>query len=105
MSENSTDAEKWKVILNAPYYEISTLGKIRRIPRKNIVHDPTKKRSTAVTALRTGDTTITHFLVGELVLDTYVPKPSRHHTYPAFKDGNARNPVLSNVYWSNVKVV
>jgi len=103
-SSSSTAEEKWKRINDAPFYEISTLGRIRRIPKNVIVYAPTKRRTSEIVVLRTGERMATHFLVSQLVLDNYVLKPSKKHIYVGFRDGNKHNPVLSNVYWSDVKI-
>lgn len=99
---NTEEEERWKRIIDAPCYEVSTYGRVRRSPKNVIVYDVKAKRRPGVT-LRTGPKQLTYFTVGPLVLLAYVAKPTPKHIYAAYKDGDPFNPRLDNMYWSETK--
>lgn len=97
-------SERWKVIRDASFYEISTYGRIRRLPSNVIVYDPAKKKSPLV-ALRTHFGTVTQFHVARLVLETFTKAPSPKHKFVKHLDGSYRNINIQNLEWSDVDLL
>ncbi|WP_448677289.1 NUMOD4 motif-containing HNH endonuclease [Delftia acidovorans] len=106
--------EQWKPIAGYEgFYEISTLGRVRSLPRIDSIGRARKGRMKATPIDRTStgyrfarlskDGIAKKLVVHVLVLETFVgPRPS-----PAMEachgDGDRANPVLSNLRWDTAK--
>lgn len=94
--------ESWKPVVGFKrHYEVSNLGRVRRIGGKVLKSDAPTARYCLVQLCVLGKRTTRNVHV--LVLRAFVgPRPGRNFE-ANHKDGNKRNPVLSNLEWSTKK--
>lgn len=90
---------KWKTLDKiCRFYEISTDGEIRHKKTKRKRKATPKPTRAAVSLFNHETKKTTHVDVATIMLKTFVCEPPLKHS-ALFKDGNAENLKLSNLYW------
>ncbi|OAV70747.1 NUMOD4 motif [Bacteroidales bacterium Barb4] len=93
--------EEWKVIPEAPEYEISNLGRCRNIKRNKVIKERVLKIGSSYRAfyyrLHIKGNIFTR-TVGKLVAQTFVPNPNGC-TQIRYKDGDISNAFFMNIKW------
>lgn len=94
-----TESERWKVVREAPEYEVSNSGDIRRIKTRHVLSPSVSKQGCIANLYVGGSKKPKAFLWHRVVAEAFIDNPDelpcvRH------KDGNRSNNNASNLEWS-----
>lgn len=95
--------EIWKKVEDAPEYEISNLGHVRKKNKKGEYVSVNVRPSPHYLMFhaRLGPKTYTNVYVHRSVMKAFKPNTDPSLTHVGFKDGNIYNVQLNNLYWTN----
>jgi hypothetical protein len=95
------EAEQWKIISDFPEFEVSTLGRVRRLRSTRAKTGWCIQRGYRQIELIAGNKK-QRFLIQRLVAEAFLPNPQRKD-HVNHKDGDKANNRLSNLEWTTVK--